>query len=294
LSKVFDISDLKNKFFELQKKTFGKGLNSIGFFSPELSSKLAIYFFTKTRFNKVKERSPFSTKGPLKYTLDGQELALYQFGQGKRTLLVHGWEGQASDFFKLIEPLIKSGHEVWAFDGPGHGGSSGNSSNVFEFVDIIGKLNEKFGPFEYGIGHSMGGVALGLASETREFNPQKIVTMGSPNKFENILKAFSSSIGLSKKIEKTLIDQIEKKLGRKLSEVSVEKAVSNSETEFLIVHDSDDKWVPFESAEAIAAQNENSELYKSQGLGHFKILRDEQTISKMMNFFNSDKSLSQG
>src|SRR5690606_14605849 len=62
----------------------------------------------------------------------------YEWGSGHRTvLLVHGWDAMALDFYKMIPVLVKHDYRVIAIDGPAHGGSEGDTSNLLHFKEAM-------------------------------------------------------------------------------------------------------------------------------------------------------------
>ena len=69
------------------------------------------------------------------------KISCYAWGKGEKTiLLAHGWDARAMDFYKMIPVLVDHGYKVIAFDGPGHGHSEGNSSNMVDFKELMCKL----------------------------------------------------------------------------------------------------------------------------------------------------------
>jgi pimeloyl-ACP methyl ester carboxylesterase len=53
----------------------------------------------------------------------GRKLAAYVFGEGKPVVLLPGTWDLAASFRELVDPLVRGGHQVVAFDLPGHGRS---------------------------------------------------------------------------------------------------------------------------------------------------------------------------
>ena len=58
--------------------------------------------------------------------LRGSEVVAYRWGRGERAvLLLHGWQGRASQFAPLVRELVAEGFRVTSFDAPAHGASGG-------------------------------------------------------------------------------------------------------------------------------------------------------------------------
>jgi hypothetical protein len=88
------------------------------------------------------------------------EMKYYVWGSSHRTvLLVHGWDAMALDFYKMIPVLVENGYRVIAIDGPAHGGSEGETSNLLHFKESLAQLIDKIGVPYALVGHSMGGGA---------------------------------------------------------------------------------------------------------------------------------------
>ena len=72
-------------------------------------------------------------------------VCLYQWsGNGPKIMLMHGWSGRASNFFKIIEKLIIEDYDVYAFDAPAHGESSGVTTNIPEFIHCLQTLTVSY------------------------------------------------------------------------------------------------------------------------------------------------------
>jgi len=52
----------------------------------------------------------------------------------------------------------------------------------------------------------------------------------------------------------------------------------------LVIHDSEDKYVPVSSAFSIRQNLKNGELLITNGLGHHKIFKDKKIMQRIVNF----------
>src|SRR5262249_63894 len=92
-----------------------------------------------------------------------ESIAVYTAGSGPRVLLVHGWEGNASDFALMSESLQSMGYGVVTFDQPAHGRSTGRQTTLPAMSRAVLDVARASGPFVAVIGHSLGGSATLLA-----------------------------------------------------------------------------------------------------------------------------------
>lgn len=281
--------DLKKLGLDFQQRTLSLALNTLSLFSPDLSASHALELFSKTRFKSPKRRGIFSQVEPDIINIEGENLAVYHF-RGKRldspsALLVHGWEGQGSDYYKIVPELLQAGYEVVVFDGPAHGLSSGHSTDMFHFVEVIESLTKYYGNFDITIGHSMGGIAVAMASKLSTiFNPKKMIVMGSPNKLQVVVEKYGKYMSLNKNIIKSMNKQIEKLVGLKIEKISMEKLLRGQPSDLLLIYDIDDKFVPYERAKEITSKVEQANLMTTYGLGHMQILRDPEVIDRIVSF----------
>lgn len=90
-------------------------------------------------------------------------IQIYKWGNGKnRILLVHGWEGHVGNFSDIIEKLLKTDFTIYAFDGPGHGNSSGGKNIMFEYLDTVDKIITRLA-IKNIVSHSFGSVVTTFA-----------------------------------------------------------------------------------------------------------------------------------
>ena len=204
-------------------------------------------------------------------------------GSGKKVLLVHGWSGRGSQLSSIAKECNKKGFFVVSFDAPAHGGSSSNTTNVPEFVEAINFLNTTKGPFDYAIGHSFGGASIfNYCRKHRGF--EKIVVIGTQSKLSTYFAEFIKIMGLKEDYSKKIMTLFSERVGEKILDYDPENFVRNIPSKTLIIHCSDDNYVNFGSAVILTKELKNSELYKTTGLGHRKILGDKKTINRLVEF----------
>ena len=93
-------------------------------------------FATPLRRRKKNHYLPKGTR-TRQVQVNDKTITVYNYGcSSKKALLVHGWEGAASDFSHFFEPLGQNGFEVVAIDLPGHGESSFSQLNALSLIHI--------------------------------------------------------------------------------------------------------------------------------------------------------------
>ncbi len=208
-------------------------------------------------------------------------------------MLVHGWEGQAGNFSKIIETLVAENYSVLAFDGPSHGNSKGNgATSLFEFAELVGVLIEKF-EIKYIISHSFGGVATTYSlAKNPSLKIDKYILLTTPNKFLDRIDTVSKEIGIGKKVQSRLIQRLETELQMDLSSISVASLCQKVNVrKALILHDLNDRVLSIEESRAVDKVWPASTIESIEGTGHFKILQSSLVADKILDFFQ-DETLS--
>lgn len=265
----------------------GKILQSI---SISLATKFAILFFkTPMRF-KTPDREQIMVQSAqnemLKIPEIGKKIMIYRYGYSKRkVLLVHGWSGRGTQMYKLADKFLENGFMTISFDGPAHGQSTGKTTMMNEFIIAIKFIEEKYGPFEIAVGHSLGGMAV-LNAIKQGFNVKKSVIIGSGDIISDIISNFLSKLELSQKIGNKMKQYFLKKFGENIDNFSASVAAADVNIPVLVVHDTNDKEVPVSCAYNIRKNLINSEILVTNDLGHTRILKDNVVIKRVVEFCN--------
>lgn len=214
-----------------------------------------------------------------------KEVAIYEYGYSKqKVLLVHGWSGRGTQFYQLADKILEHKMMVISFDAPGHGLSKKNSCDFNDYIETIHYLNMKYGPFHAVIGHSFGGMAISYAVSINKLVANKLILIGTENSTYDITKAFIQKMKLPLKITDFLRDYYKDLYHIDTKEHTVENAAKKIDNPTLVVHDSDDKFVPVSSAFVIRQSLKHGVLLITNGLGHHKIFKNSKIIQKMINF----------
>ena len=263
-------------------------IHTISFFSSKTTTALLGYIFSRPLRHKphVREKEFINSSKKETHFIPSinKKIKTYELeGSRKKVLLVHGWSGRGSQLSSIATECNKKGFFVVSFDAPAHGGSSSYTTNVPEFVEAINFLNKTKGPFDYAIGHSFGGASIfNYCRKYRIF--EKIVVIGTQSKLSIYFAEFIKIMGLKEGYSKKIMTLFSKRVGEKILDYDPENFVRNISSKTLIIHCSDDNYVSFGSAIALRKELKNSEIYKTTGLGHRKILGDKKTIDRLIDF----------
>lgn len=256
--------------------------------APQLAVKFAAKLFTTPIKHKMPRREQEMDQKALQSKLYipaiKKSSVVYEWGSGKqKVLLVHGWSGRGTQLFKIAERLVEKGFSVVSFDAPAHGKASGNSSIMLEFIETIKEIDEKYGPFEAAIGHSLGAMSLMNAIKDG-FKINHLVTIGSGDVIADIIDDFIVKIRLKKSTGLLMREHFEKKYQKTMDSYSAYLSAKEVNIPVLVIHDENDDDVPVDAAVHIHKHLKNGSLYITKKLGHRKILGDDKVIEKTIKF----------
>ena len=266
-------------------KIIGLRLNTLHLVKPQKAVKKAFYLFCTPRRGRVKpEQEDFLTQAKAK-TVIAEEIQLQTYhwkGSGKTILLVHGWESNTHRWKALIEKLQAKNYNIYAFDAPAHGFSSGNYIHVPLYTKCVEKMVQEFSP-EVIIGHSIGGMTT--VFHQHEFPNkaiQKLVLLGPPSELSAIMSNYQEILNLKPRVMKGLEKRFQTKLGYRFAEFSIAKFAKEVQQLTLVIHDKYDKIAPVEASKSIHQNLQHSEFIETEGAGHS--LNNEDIYSAIIKF----------
>ncbi|WP_264537786.1 alpha/beta hydrolase [Flavobacterium sp. N1736] len=258
------------------------------FISTKLVTSYAARLFTTPIKHKLPKRELEMDRKSIQNTIYipriDKNIVTYKYGESDRKiLLVHGWSGRGTQLFKIADELLKAGYSIVSFDAPAHGKSKGKTTIMSEFIASILEIEKYFGPFEIAIGHSLGGMSV-LNAIKDGLHVNKAVIIGSGDIVQDILDDFIAKLGLKQEISERLRDYFEEKYHVKMNDFSAYKSALKIQIPVLVIHDNDDPEVPVKAGIHIHNQLKNGTLYLTDGLGHRKILGNQNVIKKILEF----------
>ena len=257
-------------------------------FSSKLTTLFAAKLFTTPIKHKIPKREHAMEHESAQKTITiseiNKEIVVYEYGKSdKKILLVHGWSGRGTQLVKIADELLKNGFMTISFDAPAHGKSKGNSSIMIEFIASILEIEKQYGPFEFAVGHSLGGMSV-LNAIKQNHKIKKAVIIGSGDIIQDIIDDFIHKLQLKPEYGIKLRNHFEAKFSGKMDDYSAYKAAKKTEIPVLIIHDKDDHDVSVKAAYNIQKHLKNSEIMITESLGHRKILGNDDVIKKIIEF----------
>lgn len=259
---------------------YGAGFNFIALLSRKKAAEMAFKTFSKIRKGRIQPaQSDFLDPARLQQeTMGSQQLQAYHWpGNGASVLLVHGWESNSFRWQLLVGELQQAGLSVYAFDAPGHGYSGGSSLHVPLYTECLQYMMVKYQP-DFIVAHSVGGLAALFHQYKYPGNRiDKLVTIGSPSEFQEIMAHYRQLLRLSPRVMEALDQLFSEKFGYSFREFSSLHFAREYPGRGLLFHDLSDPITPYRASAELQKVWAGSKLITTEGLGHSMQHRDIYT-----------------
>lgn len=262
----------------------------ITFFSKKSAARQAFQLFcTPLHLHLPHLHATVKSPDSLKLELNGIMVNGYIWnrGQTKRVLILHGFSSSAMNFQHFVNPLTKKGFEIIAFDAPAHGMSGGKQINAVIYADLIKNIIDKYGPIKNFIAHSFGGLAVMLALEDITHDRStKVVLLAPATETTTAITGAFRLLGLNNPIVRKEFDALIFQIsGKQADWYSIKRALPNVNADILWIHDEDDTVTPLVDAKNALINNPpNVNFIMTKGLGHRQIYRDQEIIKEITSF----------
>ncbi|GGA37313.1 alpha/beta hydrolase [Dyella nitratireducens] len=240
---------------------------------------------------RARDAQPDDTMQRGELVINGESIATYVWGDPSRqpyALLVHGWSSFGLRYLPWVAKLRELGFAVVTFDQPGHGASSGNLCTLPDFIATIRAIGRHFGNAALAIGHSMGGAAVALAQDEHWY-ARRLVLIAPAADIEAAAGRFIRFVRLGEHLREPFIAWCERRTGVRMRELQVHRHVPTLGQPGLIVHDLDDREVPWDEGERYARYWPGARLLTTQGLGHHRVLDAPEVIEATLAFLRGER-----
>lgn len=266
----------------------------LGMLAPVIAANQALRIFSKPRTRYRHKNYQDLITSAEKFSINHNGLAIRGMiwnREGPTVLLVHGWESGGLHLGSFVEPLLDKGFRVVMFDGPAHGVSQGKYTNLPDFANAMRRVIQKTGPIDHLIAHSFGGAAsVYLAAKfPHEVPLEKMVLISVPNKLTRIIKDFTGLLDLPERVAKEMHRIIREFFHTDPAAIECGKLGKfMNVTRVLAIHDRKDEVSPFYNSLEIVHDLENAQLLETEYLGHNRILKHPEVISRVTRFLTLD------
>lgn len=260
-------------------------LRSLEPVAPAAAVNLAARWFCTPDRHAVAE-TPGWADGARRFDvrLGDDRLAAWSWGSGPTAILVHGWNGRASQLAPLARALAANGRRAVVFDHPAHGASTGTVTAIPQMAQAIAAVAEVSGGADALIAHSLGAVAAAVAM-ARGLAVDRAVFVAAPVDPWTWIDRFVTAVGLPAPSAPQIHDAVAALAGAAAAEISpLALARKLADIDLLLLHDRADREVPLSAGVSLAAAWPGAHLVCTSGLGHNRILRDPGVVRVAATF----------
>ncbi len=261
-------------------------LNTIALINKNWAGRVGFQTFCNPFKQPLKDYQLAFLKSAEQFTVPSENniIQVYKWGRGsKKVLLLHGWASHSFRWKAYIEALQQLEYEVYAFDAPGHGLSTGKYLNLILYSKAMQDVLANIGNIDVAICHSFGGATMSyLLHHHKETAIEKVVIMGSPGEANEFFHFYKAKLGLSEKAMQAIIHHFGKVFQKPPSYFSASTFALTIKKPLLIVHDVDDDEALYSGAVALHNNWAGSILKTTTGLGHQ--LKSKELMQEVIAF----------
>ena len=201
-------------------------------------------------------------------------------------LLAHGWGGNAAQMRAFVFPLLQAGYQVIAYDQPAHGVSEGRLTGLPDFADVLAEVAAHYGGVRAVIGHSLGAAAAAVSLAGGKTSFSKVVLVSPPSDLEGYSRRFARWYWIPEAVRNAMQKAIEERYGVRWEELEVPRVAPRMTAQALVIHDRDDRLMPWAHGASVARHWPGARLLSTEGLGHRRILADERVTQAAAQFID--------
>lgn len=207
--------------------------------------------------------------------------------QGPVVLLVHGWGGHAGQMLALAEQLGAQGLRPVIVEMPAHGRSGGSVSNLPQFARVLeyvtARLQQQGHTLRALVAHSLAANA-GAYAASRGLAAGRLVLLAPPASPLEYTRLFAHVFGLSEVTRAAMQRRIEAREGILMPQFEPAAVGPRITLPTLVVHDRQDSINRFADGVAYSEAIAGARLVATEGLGHRKILKDDEVLRQVAAF----------
>jgi len=259
---------------------------------PELAGALAErLFLTPPRKGAMSALDLIDARSSL-IEHKGRQIATWRWGSlsSPAVLLAHGWGGYAAQLRGFVFPLLTAGYRVIAYDQPAHGVSEGRLTGLPDFADAMTEIAWHHGEVRAIVAHSLGAAAAALAV-ARGLRVESVVAVSPPSDLVGYSRRFARWHWMPEAARRAMQTAIEERYGVRWDEIDLARLAPRLGARALVIHDRDDRMVPWTQGASFAHRWPGARLLSTDGLGHRRILGSEDVTRAAADFIAKRSSV---
>ncbi|NVD08669.1 alpha/beta hydrolase [Vibrio sp. JPW-9-11-11] len=205
-------------------------------------------------------------------------LKTYRLGTGPVWLLSHGWSGNASQFYPLMEHIARRGYTALAYDHPAHGQSEGAYGHIPAFVHGLEAMLDSVDQEVAGlVAHSMGTASALECHHQKLANKPLLLIAPVLDYLDNLFGSVARS-GYSMRLFNAVVSEVEQEYRYPIQSIDPYHKLKLRTSPTIIVHDQADKFTKYEVSSKAAQEMEQVELVTTTGQGHGRVMKCQQVM----------------
>ena len=216
-------------------------------------------------------------------------IPIHLWGEGPLVVLMHGWSGSGTQFRYFIPILVEAGFRVACFDAPEHGANPGRKTHMLRFSASLLGIQERIGPIDCVIAHSLGGMAATFSLQ-QGLKPDRMVLVAPHLEVEKMFETYSELLAMRPK----LAQRFRQKIGDGMAalkqgmdpwqDLVPAKLLAHPGLEGMLVFDYEDPEITPAQFEEMHQLWPGSQVHTTRGLGHNRILKDRAVIEDIAKY----------
>jgi pimeloyl-ACP methyl ester carboxylesterase len=259
-------------------------------FAPELGARFATRRWLTIPPYRGRPAEMIPPGETFRVPVGGRHVVSRVWGTGPVVYLVHGWGGHSVQLRAFLEPLLATGHRVVTFDALSHGESDPGElgprqTSIPEMAAALEAVVAAHGPAHAVIAHSLGANATFFALR-RGLWAGRLVFLAPMTQPVPYTALFSAALGFDRRVRERMLTRVARLVGRPWSSFDVPSQVDDlpAPPPLLTVHDPNDRETRYADSVALRKAWPGAELLTVHGLGHWRVLRDPDTVARAVAF----------
>lgn len=223
--------------------------------------------------------------------VDGVHLAVYVWGDPHAqpyVLYAHGWSSHGTRVAPWLAPLREAGYAVVAFDQQAHGRSDGERTTLPDFACHLLAVGRRYGPAAAVLGHSLGAAAAAVAL-ANGLQADRAVLLAPPADPLVMAERFAVMVGMARYLGRRMFALFERRMRFAVEDLQAQHLAPRIARPALIVHDLEDREVPWSEGERYARFWRDARLLSTTGLGHHRIAENPAVIDAALRFLRGEQ-----
>lgn len=209
----------------------------------------------------------------------------WSWGSGPLVILVHGWNGRASQMAVLAKSIADAGYRAVAIDVTGHGASPGSHTGWAIFMQDIAALAAALQSDVHAyVGHSAGGLALMAARRIRGIKANRLVCIAAPSYPFPPVVAIRKRLAPPARVIERYQDYLASQFETQWEPLVRGSSFAGAGEDLLLIYDEDDRYVDHVEADRIQAICTGARVMKTRGTSHSRVLAAPEVCRGVVDF----------